>query len=47
MCNLMKNNNFIMCVLAVVIFVATRDAAHLRESIQYGLQAVLDAKAGS
>ncbi|VUS24799.1 hypothetical protein SB6417_00045 [Klebsiella pasteurii] len=41
---LITNQNYFFCVVAAVVFVATADTSHLRDSINYGLQAVLDAK---
>ncbi|MEL4885726.1 hypothetical protein N6P31_01350 [Pectobacterium betavasculorum] len=43
--SLLTNQNYIACVIAAVVFIATSDASYLRDSINYGLQAVLAAKA--
>lgn len=42
---LLTNQNYIACVIAAVVFIATSEPSHLRDSINYGLQAVLAAKA--
>ncbi|WP_172606637.1 hypothetical protein [Pantoea coffeiphila] len=44
MLKLISNQNYIACVIAVLAFVMTADKNFLRDSINYGLQAVLDAK---
>ena len=44
MLKLIRNQNYMACVVAALVFVVTNDANHLRDSINYGMQAVLDAK---
>ncbi|MBQ4773458.1 hypothetical protein F9U44_18310 [Pectobacterium versatile] len=43
--SLITNQNYIACIIAAAVFIATSDANHLRDSINYGLQAVVAAKA--
>lgn len=41
---LVTNQYFLACVAATMLFVATGEQSHLKNSIDYGLQAVLEAK---
>ncbi|MGP1216166.1 hypothetical protein [Serratia sp. CY34543] len=41
---LVTNQYFLACVAATMVFVATGEQSHLKNSIDYGLQAVLEAK---
>ncbi|HAX9726176.1 TPA: hypothetical protein JS159_004244 [Serratia marcescens] len=41
---LLTNQNYLSCVVAALLFIVTDDACHLHDSINYGLQAVFDAK---
>ncbi|BEM13398.1 hypothetical protein ACSJM2_04545 [Serratia marcescens] len=41
---LLTNQNYLACVVAALLFIVTDDASHLHDSINYGLQAVFDAK---
>ncbi|WP_262214955.1 hypothetical protein [Serratia liquefaciens] len=42
---LLTNQNYLACVASALVFMITADASHLRDSFNYGLQAVLAAKA--
>lgn len=42
--SLVTNQCFLACVVSTMVFVATGEQNHLKNSIDYGLQAVLEAK---
>ena len=44
MLKLIRNQNHLSCVVTALVYIVTADANHLRDSINCGLQAVLDAK---
>ncbi|MBF4654529.1 hypothetical protein IS506_15730 [Serratia marcescens] len=41
---LLTNQNYLACLVAALLFIVTADTNHLRDSINYGLQAVFDAE---
>ncbi|CAI1531927.1 Uncharacterised protein [Serratia grimesii] len=41
---LLINQNYLACVAAALVFMVTADASHLRDSLNYGLQAVFEGK---
>jgi len=41
---LLTNQNYLACLVAALLFIVMADTNHLRDSINYGLQAVFDAE---
>ncbi len=41
---LLTNQNYLACVVAALLFIVTDDASLLRGSLNYGFQAVINAK---